>query len=172
MPDKKLARRLKRTTESVRTRRAARGIPVCDPKKHKWTADDDKLLGLRPDAQVALLLRVTVEAVRHRRHQLRISLPGQGRTIPDQKLWQPEEDALLGTVSDKEAARQLGRTSGGVKARRIRKGIVSCRYWWTPVHDVLLGKFPDEELAQRLDRSLEAIKARRERLKIPAPKVE
>jgi hypothetical protein len=172
LPDKQLARRFKRTLESVRTRRASKGIPVCDPKKHRWTADDDKLLGLRPDAQVALLLRITKEAVKHRRHQLRISLPGQERIIPASKPWLPEDDALLGTISDQEVARRLGRSATSVKARRARQGIASCRHWWTPGQDVLLGKFPDEELARRLGRTTEAVLARRERLGIPAHRPE
>jgi hypothetical protein len=172
MPDKQLARQFKRTLESVRTRRASKRLPVCDPKKHRWTADDDKLLGLRPDAQVALLLRITKEAVKHRRHQLRISLPGQERIIPASKPWLPEDDALLGTISDQEVARRLGRSATSVKARRARQGIASYRHWWTPGQDVLLGKFPDEELARRLGRTAEAVLARRERLGIPAHKPE
>jgi DNA-binding CsgD family transcriptional regulator len=172
MSDQLLARRLKRTPESVKTRRAAKGIPICDPKKHRWTADDDKLLGLRPDAQVAMLLRITVESVKHRRHQLRISLPGQERTIAVPKPWRAEDDAMLGTVSDQEIASRLGRSATSVKARRTRLGIASNRHWWTPGQDVLLGKFPDEELARRLGRSIEAVRARRERLGIPAPRAE
>ena len=170
MSDKHLARRLKRTAESVKTRRAGKGIPICDPKKHRWTADDDKLLGLRPDAQVALLLRVSVEAVKHRRHQLRVSLPGQERTMAVPKPWRAEDDALLGTISDQEVAQRLGRSATSVKARRARLGIASYRHWWTPGQDLLLGKFLDEELARRLDRSVEAVRARRERLGIPAPR--
>ena len=81
LPDERLARRLKRSAETVRTRRAHKGIPVFNPKKHWWTAEDDKLLGLRPDAQVAMLLGIGVGAVRHRRNQLRISLPEQMRII-------------------------------------------------------------------------------------------
>ena len=79
MTDERLARRLKRSVETVRTRRAHKGIPVFHPKKHCWTADDDKLLGLRPDAQVAMLLGVSEATVRRRRNQLRISLPGRQR---------------------------------------------------------------------------------------------
>ena len=79
---------------------------------------------------------------------------------------------MLGTVSDTQVARRLGRTTSGVKARRIRLGIASFRHRWTPAGDVVLGKVPDETLAQRLGRTVEAVRARRERLKIPAPKPE
>ena len=77
MTDERLVRQLKRSVETVRTRRARKGIPVFYPKHHWWTPEDDKLLGLRPDAQVAMLLGIGVSAVRHRRNQLRISLPAR-----------------------------------------------------------------------------------------------
>lgn len=88
------------------------------------------------------------------------------------KPWRAEDDAMLGTVSDQEIARRLGRTTSCVKARRIRLGIASYCRRWTPAEDVVLGKVPDEKLARRLGRTVEAIHARRERLGIPAPKPE
>jgi hypothetical protein len=172
MPDKRLARRLNRSAETVRTRRANKGIPVFNPKKHWWTPDDDKLLGLRPDAQVAMLLGIKASAVKHRRQQLRISLPGQERKISPPKPWGAEDDAMLGTVPDAEVAHRLGRTASCVKARRVRLGIASYYRRWTPAEDVVLGKIPDERLAQRLGRTVEAVQARRERLGIPAPRPE
>jgi hypothetical protein len=72
MDDRRLARRLKRTVESVRGYRKQKGIPVFKRKTHAWTPEDDKILGTRPDKQVALLLGVTIQAVSHRRHRLRI----------------------------------------------------------------------------------------------------
>ena len=127
MSDARLARRLKRSVETVRTRRAHKGIPVFNPKKHWWTAEDDKLLGLRPDAQVAMLLGVAVSAVKHRRQQLRILLPGQERRATHPKPWAAEDDAMLGTVSDAQVAQRLGRTVSCVKARRVRLGTPSYR---------------------------------------------
>jgi hypothetical protein len=130
------------------------------------------LLGLRPDAQVAMLLGIGEDAVRHRRHQLRISLPGRERTFAAPKPWRAEDDALLGAVSDQEAARRLGRSNSCVKARRVRLGIASCCRRWTPAEDAGLGKVPDETLARRLGRTVEAVQTRREQLGIPAPKPE
>ena len=172
MPDGRLARRLKRSVESVRARRAAKGMPPFDPKKHHWTAEDEKLLGLRPDAQVAMLLRISVGAVRHRRNHLRISLPGQASKITPSKPWLPEDMAMLGKASDAQVARRLGRSVTSVKARRLRLGIGSNRRRWTPEQDVLLGKFPDGTLARRLGCTVKAVQARRERLGIPVPKPE
>ncbi len=33
--------------------------------------------------------------------------------------WEPEEDALLGTMPDEEVARRTGRTPGAVRCRRV-----------------------------------------------------
>ena len=130
------------------------------------------MLGLRPDAQVAMLLGISVSAVRHRRNQLRISLPGQLRKVTPPKPWWAEEIAMLGKASDAQVARRLGRSVTSVKARRLRLGIASSRHRWTPEQDALLGKFPDETLARRLGCTVKAVQARRERLGIPAPRLE
>jgi hypothetical protein len=108
MPDALLARRLKRSVETVRTRRAHKGIRVFNPQKHCWTAEDEKLLGLRPDAQVAMLLGVSEGTVRHRRNQLRISLPA-------------------GLLEDQTLARRLGCTVKVVQARRAKLGVPAPR---------------------------------------------
>jgi hypothetical protein len=43
MPDKKLARRLKRSYAAVSTRRLNKGIPPCNnPKRKSWRPEDDK----------------------------------------------------------------------------------------------------------------------------------
>jgi hypothetical protein len=45
----------------------------------------------------------------------------------DGEPWQPHEDALLGTESDRKIAQKLGRTSVSVNNRRIKLGIQSSR---------------------------------------------
>jgi hypothetical protein len=169
MPDARLAHRLKRSVETVRTRRAHKGIPVFNPKKHWWKPEDDKLLGLRPDAQVAMLLAVTEGTVRHRRNQLRISLPPRLWKATPPKPWRAEEIAMLGKATDAEVARRLGRSAVSVKARRLRLGIATSGHRWTQEQDVLLAKFPDQILARRLGCTVKAVQARREALGTPAP---
>ena len=170
MSDARLARRLKRSVETVRTRRAHKGIPVFNPKKHWWTAEDDKLLGLRPDTQVAMLLGISVTAVKHRRNQLRISLPGQTTKAAPPKPWLPEEIAMLGKVTDAQVSRRIGRSVTSIQAKRLRLGIASSGHHWTAECDALLAKFPDKVLARRLGCTVEEVQARRERAGIPAPK--
>ena len=82
MPDRKLARRLKRSVLSVASRRRARHIPIFHPKKHRWTPADDKLLSERPDAQVAMLLGISRLAAKHRRLRLGIVRPGRDMFVP------------------------------------------------------------------------------------------
>jgi hypothetical protein len=166
MSDRKLARQLNRTVDSVAARRRARRIPIFHSKIHKWTPDDDKLLTERPDAQVAMLLGLSRLAVQRRR--LRLGIFRAGRDYVRLRPWQPEEDALLGTASDMELARRLGRRISAVRQRRIQLGLQTpCRHW-TPETDALLEKMSDKAVAQLLGRTVRAVSTRRQRLGIPA----
>jgi hypothetical protein len=82
MPDKKLARRLKRSYEAVAFRRLKEGIPFCNPKRKSWRPEDDQVLGTRPDDQIALLLRRTVAAIKLRRRKLGIRSKRAGLLRP------------------------------------------------------------------------------------------
>ena len=124
MPDKRLARRLNRSLSSVRGRRQAKGIRSFNPKLHHWRPEDDKLLGLHPDAQIAKLLRIGRWAVTKRR--LRLRIPPRGRVEVARPVpWRAEDEALLGTAADTEVARKLGRPIRSVRRRRHRLGIPS-----------------------------------------------
>ena len=158
---------MSRSTKSVAARRRARGIRIFDPKKHHWTPADDKLLGERPDSQVALFLGISRIAVLHRRCRLRLLRPGAEKYARP-RPWPPEEDALLGTALDAELADKLRRTLSDVSRRRHRLGIPSHGHHWTPKTDALLGKLPDKKVARRLRCTVKAVARRRERLEIPA----
>lgn len=67
---KKLARKFGRKVTAVRRRRVEKGIPDPDGKVRRWTSEDDRILGTRPDEQIALLLGISVHAVRNRRRLL------------------------------------------------------------------------------------------------------
>jgi hypothetical protein len=150
----------------VAARRAAKGLPIFNPKHHQWKPADDKLLGERPDAQVAMLLGISKLAVHHRRSRLGIAPAGGSKFAPP-KSWQPEEDALLGTAPDTEVARKLGLAIATVSRRRHHLGISPRGHRWTPDADALLGKMPDRQVAQRLGCTVKAVSRRRERLRIP-----
>jgi hypothetical protein len=171
MPDQRLARRLNRSVKSVATRRAAKSIPIFNPKKHRWTPADDKLLSERPDAQIAALLGISKLAVKHRHHRLGIFLPGR-KELPRPRPWQPGEDALLGTASDAQVAQRLERSTASVgRRRRLHFGMPPHGHRWTPKADALLGKMPDDRLARRLGCTVKAVLRRRERLGIPVWRV-
>ena len=167
MPDRRLARRLKRSVESVAARRVAKRIPIFNPKKHRWKPADDKLLGERPDAHVAMLLGISKLAVHHRRRRLGIAPRGARKFAPTTP-WQTEEDSLLGTAPDTEVARRLRRSVANVSRRRRHLGIQPHGHHWTPDADALLGKMRDKKLAARLGCTVKAVCRRRERLGIPA----
>jgi hypothetical protein len=89
---------------------------------------------------------------------------------PMHRPWTKEEDAQLGTLSDRAVAEKIGRTFGAVRARRIAFGLQdpSVRPRWTPAEDRMLGTAPDSEVAGRLQRTISAVKSRRKDLKIAA----
>ena len=109
-------------------------------------------------------------AVKHRR--VRLGLPPRGRkkfTAP--APWLPNEDALLGTASDLELARKLGRPIYNVRRRRIQLGLQSPFRHWDPRADALLGKMPDQAAARRLGRTVASVATRRKRLGIAAERL-
>jgi hypothetical protein len=113
----------------VRARRVLKHIPIYQPKIRHWRPEDDKLLGQRPDEQVAMLLGVSVQAVKHRRSRLGIRLVGHRAKT---RRFGPGEDVLLGTESDVEIARRLGRDPRSV-AKSHRMGL-DCSRAFEPDH--------------------------------------
>ena len=123
----------------------------------RWTTQELKLLGTKPDVElagqlgrtiwavdkdVASHLHRTMGAVHNRRFELGIARCHITRP------WTPEEDKLLGTA-------RLGRHPTLVKRRRNAMGIAPFRRkLWTPVDEALLGKLPDRDVAKRTGHSL------------------
>jgi excisionase family DNA binding protein len=96
---------------------------------------------------------------------------GKGSWHPG-KAWSQPEDALLGTVSDSEAAARLGRSYNEVRWRRLKlgKGAPSNpmppRHVFTPEEDALLGTMSDRALAKMLGHSRSIVIHRRKKLGI------
>jgi len=67
-PIRLLARKLRRTRIAVTAKRELLRIPNMIEGYHRWRPEDDAILGQRPDKYVALLLGISVESVKHRRH--------------------------------------------------------------------------------------------------------
>jgi len=86
------------------------------------------------------------------------------------KPWTRKEEALLGTMSDAEAGRKVGRSVTAVKSRRNLLGIPiwkSAHAPWSAAQDKLLGTMSDADLAHRFQRTEAAVRGRRETLHIP-----
>ena len=98
------------------------------------------------------------------------AMHGRGRRLPrdgGHHGYTPEEDRLLGTMSDVRVAEVLGRTKNSVRKRRVRLGIrPSARRAWDSDEDALLGRYADSEVARRLCRSYGSVQARRLKLGI------
>ena len=109
--------------KSVQTKRQGIGILV-RPRERPWTAKEDRLLGTRPDIEIATLLKRTRMTVYRRRCELGIK-PAVQR--PPQRKWTPTEDKLLGTASDTVIGRRPGRSVFSVQFRRLRLKLPSDR---------------------------------------------
>ena len=89
--------------------------------------------------------------------------------------WTPEEDALLGTMRDRDVADRIGRSEGAVADRRyvldvspfVKRKPRGQMVTWTLAKDRLLGTVSDSALARRLRCSPVIVFKRRRRLRIP-----
>lgn len=155
-------------TPRVRTRAAER-MRRCmlrikgrlGPVPNAWKPEEDRLLGTRPDREVAKLVGRSQFGVAQRRERLGIRSFYQQRSLAS---WTAEEDELLRSKADKTIAKLLRRSVRSVRARRRLKGIrrAAPHYRpWTPEEDKLLGTMPDAEVGRRVGRSATAATARR-----------
>src|SRR5262249_55053726 len=81
----------------------------------RWTRKQIKLLGARPDAEIALLTGRTEGAVRQKREELAIP---QFRVAGDLWHWTAEGDGVGRTLLPKDAVAKTGRTLDAVYSRR------------------------------------------------------
>jgi hypothetical protein len=91
-------------------------------------------------------------------------------------IWKPEEDAMLGTMKDKDVGKRIGKSEGAVSARRYVVGVAAFTERkptakptvWTPAKGRLLGTMPDGEAARKLCCSPMAVFYQGKRLNIAA----
>ena len=189
--DHEVALLLGRSVTNVGWRRKKLGIPPKN-KPHPWTPEEEALLGSKPDEELAQKFGRTVQAVEARRIQLGrpkpdavfkvvkvVAEPGGGRgstASPNAKpgaaycTWTPEEDALLGKLTDEEVARKLGCAVTRVRRRRRLLGLPSNNpnhRHWTKEEIALLGTQPDRKVASLVKRSVGNVRYKRLELGIP-----
>lgn len=144
----------------VRTRRRQLASGEIRKLPPEWTAEEDRLLGTKPDRVLAREFGRSVAAVANRRNQKHIRIL---------KPWRPEDEKMLGSRTDREIALLLGRNPTTVAFHRKSLGIPAKAKprKWTAAEDAALGTKPDTELARVLRRTTAAVLARRTKLGIP-----
>ena len=110
---RRMAARMK---EIMRRIKEGPGGRLGKPLENEWKAHEDRLLGTKPDGEVARELGRSRAGVALRRQKL-------GIAAPEKPLWTREEERLLGTKPDREVAKMLGRSVSSVRNQRIRKKI-------------------------------------------------
>jgi hypothetical protein len=189
--DRQVALFLGRSVTNVAWRRNNLGIPPRN-RPHPWTPEEEALLGSKPDAELAEKFGRTVVAVEARRIELGRPKPDAVFKVvkvvaepvrrPDSAVtthakpgaayctWTPEEDALLGKLTDEEVAGTLGYAVTRVRRRRRLLGLPSNNpnhRHWTQEEIALLGTRPDREIAPLVNRSLGNVRYKRLELGIP-----
>jgi len=84
--------------------------------------------------------------------------------MPHGTSWTDAEERLLGTMSDPDLARRLGRSVRAIRLRRHQRGIPkfhSQRRPWTEAEEELLGTMPDRRFARKFKRSVRSVIVRR-----------
>ncbi len=131
----------------------------------KWISMELRVLGKRPDRELAQQFGRSIQAIVTKRSQLGIP---RFISIGECRRWSREEEAILGTDLDNEIARRLKRAT--VATTKRRQFLKIPHFWdrpWTLEQDKLLGPIPDRQLAQQLGRTLFSIQNRRLKLGIP-----
>lgn len=127
LPDAVIAQRTGHSLKSVGGKRQELGLLV-RPHPPAWTPAEDRLLGTKPDTQIAAQLGRSRAQVRLRRIAMGRAPVVKAAT---RFAWTPDQDHLLGTASDGAIARQLGRTRFSVQLRRLKLGLPSyCKRNW------------------------------------------
>jgi len=176
VPDTKLAAEYEISYSAVRIKRIWEGIKPYN-KEHMDPEPDLPLdvthkIGKVPDAKLARMFGVSRFKIQIYRALHKIPLAEYEK--PTLHRWTAKEDKLLGTMSDRRVAVQLGVPYYQVFYRRRKLGIapygVQKEIEWEDAMIAELGKLPDAQLARLWNCSQVAIREKREELGIPACK--
>jgi hypothetical protein len=132
------------------------------PKNTKPSVLSDaeiSLLGTESDGRLSKKLGVDTGIIRSYRQRHRPALE------VGHQPWTPEQDQPVGTASDAEIAKRLGRTEASVKRRRIQLRRVKRELpRWTNEEMELLPTKSDHEMVALTGRSLESVQKKRWRM--------
>ena len=152
MPDRAVAKRLRRSVSAVTARRKQKEIPYLNPVLRPWQEAEIKLFGKASDEKIAKRTGRTLKSVRGKRQELGLLVR------PHPRPWMAREDRLLGTKPDTKLAVQLNRSRMDVYWRRLKLEIRpaverSAHRNWTPAEDKLLGAASDAAIGRKLGTS-------------------
>jgi hypothetical protein len=160
MPDRAVAKKLRRSVSAVIARRQQKEIPYLNPASRPWNEAEIELLGKASDETVAKRTGRTLKSVQDKRRKVGLLVRPRARP------WTATEDRLLGTKPDTKLAVQLDRSRMDVYWRRIKLGIKPAverppHRNWMPEEDKLLGTASDAAIGRKLGRSADSVQLRR-----------
>ena len=126
VPDGQIARTYGMNVLTVQQKRVSRGIQCYARKSktwHYWTKKEIALLGKMPDGDVALRTGINKASVFWKRGKLDIPSFTQKRPKKLLSDWTRKEIAVLGRMTDANAAATLDLAHSAVRAKRISLGI-------------------------------------------------
>jgi hypothetical protein len=154
--------RFKRIMHLKAIQRARSGrVPFVKPEQ-VWTPGEIRMLGRRPDRDVATALGRSRMAVKLKRQRLGIVRFAEVN-------WTPQQIKLLGTIPDAELAARFGRTQASVEYMRVklrRPYIASASRPWTRSELRLLGKYSDAKIARITRRTEKAVQTKRVKIRV------
>lgn len=183
MPDRTLAQQLQRTIGAVRARRRMLGLPPVVSAK-PWLPEHLTLLGKVSDGDASQITGHPISSVRSKRISLGRTEPGARHPSRRQSRaafavaakpkvfglrWNPQEDRLLGAMSDEALALKLGRSVEAVSMRRARLQISLAKPLvksWDDEEVRLLGRLTDKEVSELTGRSRMGVAIMRRKLGI------
>jgi len=157
----RLARKLDRSYVALKQKRRLVYGPMV--KCRPWTPREVRMLGTRPDSEIAVALGRKCGTVQVRRGFLGIPSFRERNKVK----WTPGKDRLLGTRSAADLAKHWGIGRAIVRERRKQLGVSSQIYrYWKRAEEKMIGTMPDKEVARRLRRTLKSVRHRRRALGI------
>jgi hypothetical protein len=172
--DKDFAEYFEICVSSVYLKRLLLSIPALNaidpPAPPSIPAAVVRLLGIKSDVELAETFDISRWPIRVNR-LFRGLAPAPKLPRDNQIKWTPEQEAMLGTVSDREIAKMMAVSPMSVKYRRKALNIGPYRILPEPEWNALtlgaLGRSEDLALAQMWHCEVAAVKHKRESLNIP-----
>jgi hypothetical protein len=124
---------------------------------------------IHPNALAALKARKGRRASEETRRKIGEASRRRGARPPKgERIWTPDELALLGVLPDAEVAQRTQRTFKAVQQRREKLGIrIRRAEVWKAAEDELLRTLPNKLAAKLTGRTIQAAENRRYRLRLP-----